>query len=98
MVILIFFLDFYEFKRGQTDLLTFPQYDIILCADLVYHHKIITPLLKTIHKLARFDSVVFFLFESHNAEAAEAFWKKVNFYFQVKPVIKYDFITVKCID
>ena len=73
-------------QRGQTDLSTFPQYDMILCADLVYHHKLVTPLLKAIYQLSRFDSTIFFIFESHDARAASCFWKKVGLYFEIDKV------------
>ena len=63
-----------------------PPYEIILAADLIYHHKIIVPLLRTTYELSDENTEIIYIFESHDAKATKTFWRKVELYFSYKKV------------
>jgi len=68
---------------GKTELAKFqPPFDIILAADVIYSKKVVLPLLRTAHKLAGEHTLFLLAFETHDVDAAEAFWANVNDYFE----------------
>jgi len=74
-----------ELSWGKTGLEQFAKpFDIILGADIIYHHKTVVPMLQTAHHLAHDDTEFLLAFEEHVSDAAEFFWKKVPDYFEVQ--------------
>lgn len=59
---------------------------IIYTADVVYSKKVIRPLLRTMYRLSDEQTVIFIVFEMHDYDAAQQFWKNVNNYFEMRKV------------
>lgn len=60
--------------------------DIILGTDLVYHSKLVIPLLKTAHSISSSKTIFILGFEIHDRSASNLFWKHVETFFEVTKV------------